>query len=77
MINHPDQRKIKTLDAEEYKDSLRAKMKGLRLEFAIWRERNDTESCQEVREEFKSLQYELLTFCRAEKRSNNYHGERA
>ena len=77
MFDHPLQRKIKTLDAEEYKDILRAQMRGLRLEFAIYSERDDSESCEEIRQEFKQVQYELLTFTRAEKRSNNYHGERA
>lgn len=77
MFDHPLQRKIKTLDAEEYKDILRAQMRGLRLEYAIYSDRDDSESCAEIREEFKTVQYELLTFCRAEKRSNNYHGEKA
>tara|TARA_R110002020_G_scaffold175493_1_gene367380 strand:+ start:2897 stop:3127 length:231 start_codon:yes stop_codon:yes gene_type:complete len=76
MINHPEQRKIRTLDSEEYKDTLRAKMKGLRLEFAIYRERDDMESCQEIRAEFLTIMQELLSFDLAEKLSDKYHGVR-
>jgi len=74
MINHPQQRKIYTLNASEYKHVLNCHLKSLEREFQIYRERNDLESCEEIRQEYRALIQEILMFNRAEKRSEKYHG---
>ena len=74
MKNHPQQRKIYTLDAGEYRHVLNCHLKSLEREFQHYRERDDLESCQEIRQEYRALIQEILTFNRAEKRSEKYHG---
>ena len=76
MKNHPQQRKIYTLDPEEYLHVLNCNMKSLEREFKIYRERNDLESCAEIRQEYRAVIQEILMFQRARKRSEQYHGVR-
>ena len=74
MKNHPQQRKINTLDKGEYLHVLNCNIKSLELEFRTYRERNDLESCAEIRQEYRAVIQEILMFKRAQKRSDKYHG---
>lgn len=76
MVNHPFQRKIYTLDAVEYKHVLNCNLKSLELEYGMYKERGDKESCAEIRLEYKYTIHELLTFGRALTRSNKYHKDK-
>ena len=59
---------------DNYIEWLRAILRGLDLEYKYYYDQQDAESCYEVKLEWQEWHCELMTFLRAEKRSNAYHG---
>ena len=78
MIDHPLQRRIKEdkLNARDYIISCKAQLYALSLEYKVYNERNDEESCVEITNEYKELFLELLGFMRAYKHLKEYHKAR-
>jgi hypothetical protein len=76
VIDHPQQRTVTadTLTREGYLAWLKANLKSLNLEYAYYHDRGDTDSCYEIMQEYKALQFECVQFLRAEKRQKLYHG---
>ena len=75
MINHPLQRRIKedTLNARDYIITCKAKLYALKLEYDVYKDRRDIESCIEIQREYRELFIELIGFNKAMKASNEYH----
>ena len=74
MIDHPQQRKINPdLNERDYVKLIRKHMMSLGLEFNIYFERKDKESCEEIRQEYLSLRNELKMFLTARKKMEIYH----
>lgn len=78
MINHPQQRRIydPTLCPKRYKVELKSALMSLKLEWNVFSERGDIESCMEIEDEYAEVYAEFITFRRAEKRQEQYHIER-
>jgi len=74
MIDHPEQRKIDPeLCERKYIRFLQSQMQSLRLEFIIYQERKDKESCIEIALEYKNVRLELTNFLKARKKMETYH----
>ena len=76
MINHPNQRKFFTFNAVLYKQMLTSEQNSLNLEYKYYFDRGDIESCEEIIFEFLELRHQRAMFCKAERRSRNYHNKR-
>ena len=79
MIDHPLQRRIKecNLNKRDYMIARKAELISLELEYKIYKERNDTESCKEIHREYKEIAIELLQFTKALKYIREYHKARS
>lgn len=74
MKNHPNQRRIDPgLNERDYIKTIRKNMISLGLEFNVYFERKDRESCEEIRQEYLELRNELKMFLTARKKMEIYH----